>query len=99
MSMDDARKLPQLRFGTGWTVVRIADGPICVPTQRGYAVALIVTNEINALVQLWFVSAKSIQDQLEPLRKASATGLVGMRLRVRKAGEEPTSPYEIVQDG
>ena len=87
--------LPVLRVSTGWIQLRVLAEPIVRPTFKGYAPVLPVQNSKTGLSYLLFISAKSIADGLEPLRKDNGGCFTGMGFQIRKASDLKTSPYEI----
>lgn len=82
------------RVSTDWTDIQILTDPFVIYTKRGYSPVLLV-EELNTEEKcLLFVSAKSLSEFLEKLRKERGA-LVGVNVRVRKRGEEKFSTYEV----
>jgi|OM-RGC.v1.031574760 hypothetical protein len=82
----------RLKVGTGWTEVHVVSEVGVVPTTRGYVPALEVDR--GATRHLLLVGAGSLMTPLEQLRDRDGK-LEGLTLRIRKAGEAPTSPYVV----
>ena len=64
-------------------------------TFKGYAPILRVRKLSNELEYILYISAKSLGEPLEKLRKNNGGVFKGIQFRVRKGGKEPMSPYEI----
>jgi hypothetical protein len=89
----DDPNLPQLRVGTGWTEIELKSEVGVRLTQRGYTPCIRV--ERAGFPHLLYASAVSLGKPLEEVRKVRGGSLSGCRLRIRKAGTETTSPYEL----
>lgn len=84
-----------LKVGEGWIVLEVTAEPTVRPTFRGYAPVLPIRVIKTGLDYHLFISAKSIAEGLEPLRKARGGTFAGLCFSVRKAGADKMSPYEI----
>jgi hypothetical protein len=60
---------------------------------RGYAAAAYVLSTKQKRRHYLLLGAKSIYEQLEPLREANNGALLGIEVWIRKAGTEKTSAY------
>jgi hypothetical protein len=85
--------LPQLRVGTAWAEVEVKSEAAVRYTRRGYAPCLLVTRE--GYPHVLFVSAVSLTEPLESVRKERGGTLEGARLRIRKASAEPAAAYQV----
>lgn len=86
---------PSLKVGTGWIELETIAEPDVILTIRGYAPVLRVRQLNPALDYLLYISAKSIAEPLEELRKDNGNLFVGVRFRIRKASMDRTSKYEL----
>lgn len=84
---------PQLRVGTDWVEVTIRSDVMVRFVARAYVPCLIVTR--GKLDHLLYVGAMSLAQPLEEARKRNGGSLIGICLRLRKAREDRTAPYEI----
>lgn len=82
----------RLRVGTAWTEIVIQSEVRVLYTRRGYAPVVWALR--GQLEHILFVSASSLSEPLEQLRQRRGY-LSGVRVRVRKTGEAPTSPYQL----
>ena len=87
--------IPSLKVGTGWIEVEIISEPDVVLTIRGYAPILRVRKSRTGVEYSLYISAKSIADPLEELRKNNAGIFLGIQLRIRKESMERMAKYEI----
>ena len=92
MSKED---VPSLKVSTGWIELEIISEPEVVLTFRGYAPILRVRKFKTRVEYLLYISAKSIAEPLEELRKNNAGIFKGIRLRIRKESMEQISKYEL----
>ena len=92
MSKED---VPSLKVSTGWIELEIISEPEVVLTFRGYAPILRVRKSKTRVEYLLYISAKSIAEPLEELRKNNAGIFKGIRLRIRKESMEQISKYEL----
>lgn len=98
MFNDEHSDLATLKVGTSDTLVKVLAGPFLKATRFGYQPYLVVEVLKSGVQYVFFLSAKSIADKLEPLR-SSAHGWAGQKLRIRRASEERTSAYIIESEG
>jgi hypothetical protein len=89
----DPQELPYLRVGPEWTELEVVRGPEVIYTRKGYAPVIVVMR--GAVAHVVYVSASSIAEPLEQIRKSRGGSLVGVKIRVRKHGTEQFSPYEV----
>jgi len=82
----------RIGFGTGWTELEILSEVKVLETVRGYAPVVVVGHD--GIEELMFVSAASLTRPIEVLRKANQGKLTGLKVRIRKAAEHKTAPYE-----
>jgi len=82
------------RVGTEWTCIQVLSDPFVIYKRLGYAPVILVEVLESELRCLLFVSAKSLADCLEPIRKRQGT-LVGLNIRVRRKGEDRFSEYDV----
>lgn len=82
----------RLRIGTAWVELTILGEVAVLFTRRGYAPVLEVLRQ--QAPHVIFVSAASLAEPLERLRQERGR-LEGATIRVRKAGGNPTDPYEV----
>jgi len=90
----DPSDLPRVRVNTQWLEIQILTDPFVVKTTLGYSPAVLVETPSEGDKQIFYVSAKSLSNLLEPIREKRGS-LVGLNIRVRKAGQESISPYEV----
>lgn len=90
-----ADKIPSLKVSTGWIEVEIIGEPDVQLTFKGYAPIVPVKVLKSNLEYIWFISAKSIAEGLEPLRLQNNQRFSGIKIAVRKSGENKFEPYEI----
>lgn len=95
--MPDEEKFPKLEVKTGWIEVAITCEPFVVMTFKGYAPAANVRVTRTGLDYLLYLSAKSLAEGLEPLRKANHGRFAGLKFEIRKAAEDKFAKYEIRQ--
>ena len=90
----DPNSLPRLKVKANWIEIQILTDPFVMKTFLGYTAAVLVETPIEDGKHNLLVSAKSLSDLLEPIRQRRGT-LIGLNVRVRKAGQERISPYEL----
>ncbi len=89
---------PQLRVGTGWIPITVT-GPVDVIAGfRGYAPILMVKADITGLDFILYISAKSLTEQIEPLRKRNGDKFIGLKFSIRKESDERLARYELKVD-
>src|SRR5436190_10002071 len=91
----DLEVLSAIRVGTGWIELTTLGEPRVVATARGYAPVLEVVVNKGGLRYKLYISAKSIAEALEPLRRKNSGRFAGLRFAIRKASTEQMAPYEI----
>lgn len=87
--------LPSLKVSTGWIELEIVSDPDVVLTFKGYAPILRVRNSRTGLEYILYISAKSLAEPLEELRKNNDGVFRGIHLRIRKESMEKISKYVI----
>ena len=87
--------VPSLKVGTGWIELEIVSEPDVVLSYRGYAPTLRVRNSRTSLEYLLYISARSLAEPLETLRKNNTGIFKGIRFRIRKESMEQMAKYEI----
>lgn len=89
---------PQLRVGTDWIAI-IVTGPVDVnATLNGYAPVLPVRKTTTGQDYILYISAKSLTEQLEPLRKNNGDQFTGLKFSIRKESEDKMAKYELKAD-
>lgn len=96
--MSAEKRPPRLRVGTAWTRVRVLSEPYVVLTVRGYVPALRVEEIGTGLDHELFISAKSLAEGLEELRRYNGGRFEGLQFRLRKESTEKMAPYEVEGD-
>ena len=91
----DEERLPKLDVRTGWIDVTITSEPFVVMTFKGYAPAVNVRVVRTGLDYLLYISAKSLAEGLEPMRKANEGHFKGLQFGIRKAAEDKFAKYEV----
>ena len=82
----------RIAFGTAWNELEILSEVKVLETVRGYAPVVVVGHD--GVKELMFVGASSLCRPIETLRKANQGKLTGLKVRIRKAAEHRTAPYE-----
>lgn len=84
-----------LKVGIGWIELEIISEPDVVLTFRGYAPILRVRKISNDLEYMLYISAKSLGEPLEMLRKNNAGTFKGIQFRIRKESMDQMAKFEI----
>ena len=84
-----------LKVGIGWIELEIISEPDVVLTFRGYAPILRVRKISNNLEYMLYISAKSLGEPLEMLRKNNAGIFKGIQFRIRKESMDQMAKFEI----
>lgn len=84
-----------LKIGTGWVEICVESEPDVQLTFRGYAPILHVCQTYNNLRYILYISAKSLAEPLEGLRKENGNRFTGLRFELRKSTSERTATYEV----
>ena len=92
--------LPSLKVSTGWIELEIVSEPDVVLTFKGYAPILRVRKVRTSVEYQLYISAKSLAEPLEELRKSNLGIFKGIRLRIRKESMEQMAKYaiEVIDD-
>ena len=91
-------QLPQLKVGTDWVTITVI-GPVdVIANLNGYAPVLPVRKENMSQEYILYISAKSLTEQLEPLRKKNVMGFIGLKFSIRKESEDQMAKYELKID-
>lgn len=93
--MGEDQSIKSLKLGTGWTRIAVIGEPSVILTVRGYAPILTVRQERNDLEYILYISAKSLSDPLELLRKQNGDKFTGLDIELRKTTSERSAPYEV----
>lgn len=93
--MVELKNLKSLKLGTGWTQLTVLGEPDVVLTFRGYAPVLPIRQNQNDLEYFLYISAKSLGEPLEELRKANDGRFTGLEIEIRKISTEKFATYEI----
>jgi hypothetical protein len=83
----------RFRTLTSWTDLEIISEPYVVVTFKGYVAALEVLDVGNNDRYELLIAAKSLSDAMEPIRQDNGGRFTGMKIRIKKDGEERTSRY------
>ena len=86
---------PSLKVGTGWIELEIISEPDVVLTFKGYAPILQVREISTGSEYRFYISAKSLADPLEKLRKDNGDIFEGIQFRVRKESMDKMAKYEV----
>lgn len=86
---------PQYKVGITWSELEVVAGPDVVPTFKGYAPILIVRKTRTEQENTLYIAAKSICEQLEPLRAANNGDFKGLRFQIRKQSSDRFARYEV----
>ncbi len=86
---------PPLKVGTGWIELEIISEPDVVLTFKGYAPILHVKKISNDLEYIFYISARSLGESLESLRKNNDGLFKDIQFRVRKTDATQMAPYEV----
>ena len=89
---------PSLKVGTGWIELEIISEPDVVLTAFGYAPFLRVREITTDNEYRFYISAKSLADSLEKLRKDNGGIFEGIQFRVRKESMDQKARYEVDTD-
>jgi len=83
----------RFRALTSWTDLEILSEPYVVITFKGYVAAVEVLDIGSDDRYELLIAAKSLSDGMEPIRQENGGKFTGMRIRIKKDGEERTSRY------
>ncbi len=90
--------MTQLRVGTDWIAITVT-GPVdVIATLHGYAPVLPVSKVNMSQEYILYISAKSLSEQLEPLRKNNGDQFTGLKFSIRKESENQMAKYELKTD-
>jgi len=91
-------RLPQLLVGTVWITITVT-GPVdVIANLKGYAPVLPVRKEATQQEYILYISAKSLTEQLEPLRKKNGMEFIGLKFSIRKESGDQMAKYELKTD-
>ena len=85
----------QLKVGTAWSELVVIGEPMVIQTFKGYAPVLPEKVKATGLDYFMYISAKSIAEELEPLRQKNDGKFLGLEFSVRKASEDRFAVYEV----
>jgi len=89
---------PQLKVGIGWIPITVTGTVDVIAGFRGYAPILTVKVDKSGLDYILFISAKSLTEQLEPLRKKNGDKFIGLKFSIRKESDDKMAKYELKTD-
>ena len=84
-----------LKVGVGWIELEVVSEADVMLNVRGYAPVLRVRKRRTGVEYFLYISAKSLADPLEELRRENGGLFEGLRIRVRKQSSDRMSKYEI----
>lgn len=90
----DPASLSHLRIGTDWSEIEILTDPFVVYRRDRYLPAILVEQLDSDDRYLVFVAATSLGKCLESIREERGA-LVGLRIRMRKKGDDQFAKYEV----
>lgn len=88
---------PRLAVGSDWVTLEIRSQPFVMPTFRGYAPAILVRRRQAVHSEHLLIGASSLAKGLMDIQSRLGT-LEGVRISVRKRGEERIAPYELREE-
>lgn len=88
-------QLPSLKLGTGWVRLLVEAEPEVILTIKGYAPVIRVKALKTNLEYLLYISAKSLAEPLERLRRDNGNKFKGLSFEVRKSSLGQMAPYEL----
>ena len=91
--MSDER--PTLKVSTEWVDLTVTGPPTVVNSYRGYLPVLPVKDNERDFDYYMYISAKSLAEQLEPLREKNGGKFEGMKFWIKKESEDKFAPYVI----
>ena len=89
------KDISTLKVSTGWVNLTIVGEPDVILTFKGYAPVLPVMLDQNRLEYYLYISAKSIAEKLEPMRQSNEGKFSGLKISIRKTGDDRFSTYDI----
>lgn len=87
--------LPSLKVGTGWISLEVVGEPDVVLGFKGYSPVLPVKVTKTNLQYVLYISAKSLAEPLEELRRAHGDTFKGLRVQLRKESAGQYAKYEV----
>lgn len=81
------------KVGTEWEEMEITSEPYVVFTRRGYTPAVNVAIKDGKEEHRLYISAKSLSEQVEELRKSNGGNFIGLKFKLKKEAEDKFSPY------
>lgn len=97
MDPKDLAALPILKVSIGWIELEATAEPTVRPGISGYQPVLPVRALKTGLDYVLYISAKSLTEAIEPLRKENNFRFTGLRFRIRKQSQDKFAPYEVAQ--
>ena len=86
---------PSLKVSTGWIELEVISEAEVVLTFKGYAPVLRVRKLSNDLEYILYISARSLGESLEAMRKNNQGLFAGIQFRIRKESIDQMAKYEI----
>lgn len=90
--------LPFLKVGTEWIELEIISDADVILTTFGYTPFLRVQEIRTGTEYQLYISAKSLAEPLEKLRKDNSNTFEGIQLRIRKESADRKARYEVDTD-
>ena len=90
--------LPFLKVGTEWIELEIISDADVILTTFGYTPFLQVQEIRTGTEYQLYISAKSLAEPLEKLRKDNSNTFEGIQLRIRKENADRKARYEVDTD-
>ena len=85
--------VPFLRVGTGWIELEVISQPDVYLTFKGYIPYVHVRKIRTGVDYGLYISAKSVAEPLEEIRKKNGKRFEGIRMRIRKESMDRMSKY------
>ena len=86
-----------LKVGLDPILLRVTSEPYVVATSRGYAPVINVIDCKSEKESVLFISARSIAEKLEPMRKANKNLFTGLEFWISKESTDKMAQYILDQ--
>ena len=83
------------RASETWKSLEILSEPYVVYNPRGYAPVVDVRVESKKIIQILYISARSLATELEDMRQDHGGLFTGLKFDIRKASSARAATYEI----
>lgn len=87
--------IPFLKVGTEWIELEVISEPDVVLTFKGYAPILRVREIRTGSEYRFYISAKSLAEPLEELKRNNSGIFIGIQFCVRKEGMDKMAKYKV----